>query len=115
MKNNHDFIIECGLLEEYAGPGGNVTIPDGVREIKSYTFAGCTALTRVTIPDSLTKIGTGAFQDCTGLISMTIPESVTEIGDEVFQGCENLTIHTPAGSVAEKYAKKNRIKFAVTE
>lgn len=90
MKNNHDFIIECGLLEEYAGPGGNVTIPDGVTEIIGHTFADCTSLTGVTIPKGVTDIGSMAFAGCTGLTSMTFLGRVTEIGDGAFQGCTGL-------------------------
>lgn len=70
MENNRNFIIECGILEKYIGPGGDVTIPKGVTEIMCYTFADCTGLASVTIPDSVTEIGNGAFQDCTGLTSM---------------------------------------------
>lgn len=53
MENNHNFIIECGILEKYIGPGGDVTIPEGVTEIRSYTFADCTGLASVTIPNSV--------------------------------------------------------------
>ena len=30
MENNQDFVITKGVLEEYKGPGGDVTIPAGV-------------------------------------------------------------------------------------
>ena len=42
---------------------------------------------------------------------VTIPESVTEIEDFAFYGCKKLTIHAPAGSAAEQYAKENGIRF----
>lgn len=42
---------------------------------------------------------------------VTIPESVTEIEDFAFDGCKKLTIHAPAGSAAEQYAKENGIRF----
>ena len=65
MENNQDFVIENGALTKYNGPGGDVTIPEGV----------------------------------------------TEIGSSAFDGCKKLTIHAPAGSYVEEYAKKNKIKF----
>ena len=65
MENNQDFVITKGVLEEYKGPGGDVTIPAGV----------------------------------------------TEIGSSAFDGCKKLTIHAPAGSAAEQYAKKYKIPF----
>ena len=30
MENMQDFVIENGVLEKYKGPGGDVTIPEGV-------------------------------------------------------------------------------------
>ena len=65
MENNQDFVIENGILKKYNGPGGDVTIPEGV----------------------------------------------TEIGSSAFDGCKKLTIHAPAGSAAEQYAKKYKIPF----
>ena len=41
-----------------------LVIPNGVTEIGSYTFSGCTSLSSITIPDSVTEIGEGAFQSC---------------------------------------------------
>lgn len=42
---------------------------------------------------------------------VVIPEGVTSIGENAFSNCPNLTIHAPAGSCAEAYAKENKIKF----
>ena len=89
----------------------SVTIPEGVTEIGDDAFSGCTGLTSVTIPKSVTKIGDFAFSGCTGLTSVTIPEGVTEIERSAFDGCKKLTIHAPAGSAAEQYAKKYKIPF----
>ena len=37
MENKQDFVIVNGVLKEYTGPGGDVTIPEGVTEIgRSY-------------------------------------------------------------------------------
>lgn len=68
----------------------NITIPDSVTSIGSYTFEGCTSLTSITIPDSVTSIGSGAFSGCKGLTSIEIPDSVTSIGNSAFDNCENL-------------------------
>ena len=46
---------------------------------------------------------------------MNIPESVIEIGEGAFAGCGSLTIHAPAGSYAEQYAKENNIPFVAEE
>ena len=38
-NNDSDFIIVDGVLTEYIGPGGDVVIPDGVKEIKLGAFS----------------------------------------------------------------------------
>ncbi len=85
MENKQDFVIENGVLNRYEGPGGDVTIPEGVTKIGRCAFSGCTGLTSVTIPESVTEIGISAFSVCTGLTSVTIPEGVTKIFRSVFQ------------------------------
>ena len=65
MSGNQDFVIENGVLRDYKGPGGDVTIPEGVTEIERWAFDGCTGLTSVTIPEGVTEIGYSAFYGCT--------------------------------------------------
>ena len=89
----------------------SITIPDSVTTIGNNAFYGCKSLISITIPDGVTSIGDDAFFDCKSLTSITIPESVTTIGDRAFYGCYNLIIYGKIGSVAEKYAKENDIKF----
>ena len=91
MSRNQDFIIKNGVLQKYKGPGGDVTIPEGVTEIRAYAFQFCTDLTSVTIPEGVTEIGERAFYGCTGLTSVTIPEGVTKIGERAFEDCTGLT------------------------
>ena len=90
----------------------NVILPEGVKKIGDSAFEGCTGLASVTIPKGVKEIGSFAFSGCTSLTSVTIPASVTKIGGWAFQGCEHLTIHAPAGSYTEQYAKENHIPFA---
>ena len=75
----------------------NITIPDGVTEIKDYAFEGLTNLVNVSIPEGVTRIGDSAFSDCSELTDITIPEGVTSIGTYAFFGCSSLTsIEIPA-------------------
>ena len=85
MSDANDFVIESGVLTNYVGPGGDVVIPDGVTSIGGWAF----------------------FRN--GLADISIPASVTNIGEKAFDGCPKLTIHAPAGSCAEQYAKENNI------
>lgn len=90
----------------------SITIPDSVTSIECGVFASCSSLSTLTIPNSVSRIALFAFRDCKRLASITIPSSVTKI-ERAFEGCKNLTIHAPAGSYAEQYAKENNIKFIV--
>lgn len=56
-------------------------------------------------------IGTSAFERHNEITDITIPACVTTIGWFAFDGCTNMTIHAPAGSYAEAYAKEQNIPF----
>ena len=73
-----DFVIENGVLKKYNGPGGDVTVPEGVTKIRDFAFRGCTGLTSVSLPDSVTEIGDSAFWGCTGLGSVSLPEHLAD-------------------------------------
>ena len=68
-----------------------LVIPDGIVEIKDFTFYNCNYLTCVVIPNSVTSIGDEAFYQCSGLTSIVIPNSVKSIGNGAFYGCDGLT------------------------
>ncbi|MCD8302763.1 MAG: leucine-rich repeat domain-containing protein, partial [Prevotellaceae bacterium] len=86
----------CSSLKE-------VTIPESVTSIKSYTFSGCSSLTQVTIPESVTSIENYAFSSCSSLKEITIPESVTSIGNYAFENCTGLVKATINGSTTGDY------------
>ena len=89
MENKQDFVITKGVLEKYKGPGGDVTIPEGVKKIGPDVFCG-RRLQSVTIPKSVREISTYAFGE-SSIQSVTIPKSVRSIGHSAFSDCENLT------------------------
>ena len=89
MENKQDFFITKGVLEKYKGPGGDVTIPEGVKKIGPDVFCG-RRLQSVTIPKSVREIGSYAFGE-SSIQSVTIPKSVWSIGMCAFRDCENLT------------------------
>ena len=62
------FSFDLKTLQAFpAGKSGVYTIPDGVTDVQSNAFSGCTGLTSVTIPDSMTSIGNNAFSGCISL------------------------------------------------
>ena len=75
-----------------------VIIPEGVTAIGYSAFWGCSSLTGITLPEGVTTIGSGAFADCSSLTSINIPEGVTAIGDFAFADCRSLSsITIPEG------------------
>lgn len=99
----------CQELEE-------VRLPADLKELGKTSalkgmFAYCGKLSKIVLPDGLEQIGRNAFSGCASLSELSIPASVTAIGNDALSGCKNLTIHAPAGSYAEQYAKENNIPF----
>ena len=90
MSNASDFIIENGVLKKYVGPGGDVTVPEGVTAIKDNVFEGNLNLTGIVLSDSVTKIGTGAFYGCANLKNVELPGKLRTIGQAAFTDCKAL-------------------------
>ena len=52
--DENGFIIEDGELTGYTGPGGDVVIPEGVKEIAKYAFYNCNTIKKICFPKSFT-------------------------------------------------------------
>ena len=72
------------------------TIPDGVKYIGAYAFAGNSELSKVIPSDDLVSIGNNAFARC-GLQEFNIPDTVTKIGTYAFKDCYIGKIVVPEG------------------
>ena len=120
----------CEQLQE-------ITMNEGLRFIGESAFSSCVSLKTVVIPKSVACIFFGAFAGCHQLTDVYILSTETKfemIGERnwdqwyqyqdyirsyrsldkpkpVFMDCPYLTIHAPAGSYAEQYAKENNISF----
>ena len=73
------------------------TIPDTVKEIGTYSFAGCNNLQTLYIPESVTTIGAYAFEDCYNLNIVFSSNEFTSIGDYAFAGCTFTSFVIPEG------------------
>lgn len=97
LAADSDFVISDGVLLAYNGPGGHVTIPSTVTEIRGFAGYLNTTVTDVTIPSSVKKIGNNSFQGLSELTEITIPDSVTHIYSYAFQNCAKLeTVKLPS-------------------
>ncbi len=90
------------------------SVPEEVKDltIGVYAFDGATNLKSVSLGSSNVEIGERAFRYCSALAKILIPDGKVSFGEKAFFGCSNLTIYGKPGSVAEKYAKDNKISFA---
>ena len=73
----------------YTGPGGAVTIPNGVTAIRYSAFSRAQSITSISLPNGLLTIGDSAFE-YTKITTLTIPDSVTFIGEGAFGSCREL-------------------------
>ena len=90
----------------------SVEIPNSVKEIGERAFYCCYSLTSVEIPNTVKEIGQDAFIRRQSLTSVEIPDNVETIGEAAFDSrADDLTFYGAAGSVAEKYARENEIRF----
>lgn len=101
-----------------------IDIPITVNTIETSAFAECIELSDVSLPENLKSIGDYAFARSTKITSIYIPNSLTNIGVGAFTDGlapggttdhERITISCYAGSAAEKYAKKYRLKYELID
>ena len=123
-----ELLRDCGSLSEVSLPEKlrtigkkafrgcaalkQITIPDEVEEIGEEAFLKCTSLRAAVLPPSIQKIAGRAFKDCPRLERVEIPSTVTKIGAKAFDGCPNVVIVCETGSAAEKYVKKNGLRYS---
>ena len=90
-----DLVIPEGVKRigdfSFAGFKGikSVTIPNTVTDIGRSAFSGCD-LEKVDMPNSVAHIRDGAFAYCSKLKTINIPASVTQLASKVFYGCDSL-------------------------
>lgn len=99
ISENNGFIIYDGnILVGYNGLEEDITIPNGIVEIKICAFMN-ENIKNITLSDSVISIGDGAFLNCFLLKSVIISDSVKSIGEEAFANCHSLESVTMGNSV----------------
>ena len=104
-------------ISGYKGTEVNVQIPiyigkNPVTEIADGAFFGCEIMESLTIPEGVLCVGRQVFDRCCNLKDLHLPASVARIDSYIGSMRSKLTIHAPAGSYAEQYAKENNIPFS---
>ena len=89
----------------------SVELPDSLETLGKFAFA-LKNLEYVKLPESLKTIDSNAFAFCYNLKKVYIPSSVESINGTAFNKCpETFEIYGHKGTVAEKFANENNIKF----
>ena len=85
-----------------------VIIPEGVKTIGQFAFAGLGKLKKVVLPSTLEKIDYGAFANCTSLEQVVGIENVKFINQSAFENC-NLqgTLNFGSATAIANYAFKD--------
>lgn len=65
-------------------------LPDSVRRIGAYAFAGCTSLERLHLPADLAALPEHVLDGCTALRQLALPPGLEEIGGYAFYNCRAL-------------------------
>ena len=90
-KNGVLFDIKYQTLLLYpAGKGEECyEVPQSVKTIAKYAFAGNTNLTEIVLPDGVSEIEYRAFSKCTSLKMISMTDSIEIMASEIFYGIEN--------------------------
>ncbi len=106
LADANGLVIASGVLFDYCGPGGEVTVPEGVETVGESAFCDNAAVTALRFPASLQRIGRRAFERCAALREAPLPPRLTELGAEAFHLCRALTAaELPSGCASmEPYA-----------
>ncbi|MBQ8380420.1 MAG: leucine-rich repeat protein [Clostridia bacterium] len=92
----------------------HLILEEGIEEIGSRAFFGCSGLIDLTIPDSLTTLGIRAFYKCESLENVVIGASLTEVPAYSFYGCVELenVVFPHSIKTIDKYAFRGCEKLA---
>lgn len=79
----------------------SITLPETIKVIGDYAFAGNLKLTEINIPSKVTTIPYECFNNCISLEYIEIPQSVNKIESNAFYRCEKLKSISLPKSIAE--------------
>lgn len=88
-----------------------IVIPDSVESIGIYAFKTCLSLTEMEIPVNVRRIEEHAFAECENLRDVYLRNAEISIGPLAFEDCPNVLLHAESGSMGQKYASSNGLKF----
>lgn len=102
----------------------NVTIPKTVEIIRKRAFQGCSSLETAVILEGVVEIEQLAFLGCISLKTAVLPQSVKKIKNNTRKGQDpqtifhddvDVTVTVTPKSYAEKYCKRNNVRYVYKE
>lgn len=72
-----------------------IVLPESLKKLGIYAFAGINNIKKVHFPQCLTKISAVSFANCTSLKSIEWPEMLTQIDERAFEYCNFSTVKIP--------------------
>lgn len=67
-----------------------IVISEGIENVPTHAFYGCTNVLCIELPETMTKIGNLSFSYCANLKSIEFPDAITNIGRRSFAGALSL-------------------------
>jgi len=111
-KDEFEYTLDNGkaTITKYLGSGAESVIPESIDGYSVFAIGEAafknSNVTKVTIPNTVREIGWFAFAGCASLEEIVIPSSVTSIEYGAFDYCPKaMKIYCSAGSYAEAYAQ----------
>lgn len=81
--------LSSGMFRDSTGLK-ELTLPNTIKSIGDYAFAGCRNLKKVTLGEKVTFLSASCFRNCTALSEINL-ENVKGFGDSCFAGCTSIT------------------------
>ena len=100
LADGDGFVVVNGVLYDYFGPGGELSILENVSEIDDEAFLGKAELAGIMIPGTVKRIGKWAFSGCRSLRAAELADGVQRLGERAFSGCDSLERLCLPGSVS---------------
>ena len=79
-----DIVLQANASE------GEIRLPEGIRKIAPFAFAGNVKITKVVFPASLESVGEGAFFGCRNLSEVSFQNHLCVLGPRAFEKCMSL-------------------------
>lgn len=94
-KVNAEYSVPASIkiIDDYAFSGSkldNVSLAEGLNEIRRGAFDDCRSLKNIEIPETVYTIGMFAFQNCASLFAISIPDHVDQLRSFCFGYCSSL-------------------------